>query len=590
MSWQHLPNAAKIFPVHAAYMGFGQILYFSGNQFDEGHSSSGDFDAARLFDCGPYTIAYTDSPGFDTFCCGHAFLRSGNEVRLLAAGGTEKWVFPKGGGHHHATHWPGLRDAAIYSSPNIVNPGTGGWEWEKAARMNTAPIANIPNPDPERTGGRWYPTLATLPTGDVIAFSGHPGSSTEPHNNDFPEVFSPDPPPRGRWRRLGQYGNPQAVSHYQGHPMILYPRVHLIPSRDYGTAACPSGEILSASPINRATYTFRPDVAPHDGNFSCVCPFTFNDDGEWKPIEGYGWFYSTSVLLPLRPNPDRDDPDVWGNGGYQASVLICGGENPQPFRLDLAAWSPAASQAGWCGEPAQFAWKPTDRRQTDRRRVHANATLLPTGEVLVTGGIDAADPNEPRDEDGVREPELYDPYADRWKLLNDPCPLGTHGYGARNYHSVALLMPDGRVWVAGSSVDHASGLENANLDIDVYAPWYHGDPGRPHVTAAPSLAYPGETIYVESTHAAEIERVVLVRCGSCTHAFNSDQRLVELRFRNVTGDVFLVEMPPNNTVVPPGPYFIFTIRHKDGTLGLPSDGADIYVVPERNPERGRPGG
>jgi hypothetical protein len=588
MPWEPLTDRAEILAVHAAYMGFGQILYFSGNQHDEQHSQTGDFDAARLFDCGSFAVTYTKSPSFDTFCCGHAFLRSGNEVRLLAAGGTERWSFGPNPAEHHRDHWPGLRDAAVYRSPNFVTPTGSGWEWEEAARMNTAPTINTPHATPERSGGRWYPTLTTLPNGDVMALSGHPGSSTEAHNNDLPEVFSPEPPPRGRWRRLGSYGSSATLTHYTRHSMILYPRIHLIPSRDYGSSTCPSGEFLVSSPINRATFTFRPDVGPHRGDFACVCPFRVDGDGD--PIEGYGWYHSTSVLLPLRPGDDPNDPDGWQPNGYEASVLICGGENPQPYRLDLPGWKPALTNPERCATAGPWKWRETARRETGRRRVHANATILPTGEILVTGGIDIEDANNALDEDAVREPELYDPYNDQWTLLNDPAPLGLHDYGARNYHSVALLMPDGRVWVAGSSVNHEPGLENANLDIDVYAPWYHDDPERPHVTAAPSLAQPGETIYVRSTHADEIERIVLVRCGSCTHAFNSDQRLIELRFNHVTADVFFVTMPPNNTVMPPGPYYIFTIRHKDGTLGLPSDGADIYIVPERDPERGRPHG
>jgi hypothetical protein len=86
---------------------------------------------------------------------------------------------------------------------------------------------------------------------------------------------------------------------------------------------------------------------------------------------------------------------------------------------------------------------------------------------------------------------------------------------------------------------------------------------------------------VKSTFANEIERVVLLRCGTCTHAFHPDQRMVELRFTNPIDDNLLVVMPPNNNIVPPGPYLIFTIRRKMGTLGLPSSGTDIYIVPEK---------
>jgi hypothetical protein len=216
-----------------------------------------------------------------------------------------------------------------------------------------------------------------------------------------------------------------------------------------------------------------------------------------------------------------------------------------------------------------------------KRRRHANATILPTGEILVTGGIDVhAGPNDPEpDAQGVREPEIYNPVLNKWRTVNEPSPTGMSPNGARNYHSVALLMPDGRVWSAGSSINHASGVENANLDIDLFEPWYHGNPGRPEITSAPSWSMPQETLEIHSTFAEHIDRVVFVRCGSCTHAFNPDQRLIELEFEHSGGDELQVKIPPNNFIGPPGPYFIFTIRAWPGTPGLPSFGTEIFLRP-----------
>jgi hypothetical protein len=80
---------------------------------------------------------------------------------------------------------------------------------------------------------------------------------------------------------------------------------------------------------------------------------------------------------------------------------------------------------------------------------------------------------------------------------------------------------------------------------------------------------------------------VLVRCGSCTHSFNSDQRLISLAFRHVTGDVLLVDMPPTNFITPCP---IYTLRRESGTPGVPSTGTDIYVVPERKRDQRTGGG
>jgi hypothetical protein len=218
--------------------------------------------------------------------------------------------------------------------------------------------------------------------------------------------------------------------------------------------------------------------------------------------------------------------------------------------------------------------------------MHANVVLLPTGEIFLCGGINAGPDDPITDATAVLMPEIYNPYTDTWSIA------GESAASPRNYHSVALLMPDGRVWTAGSDRDAGRGagapppgnIDVRNLDIEIYEPWYYSDPGRPDIKA-PSLAYPKETILVQSTYASEIERVVMLRCGTCTHAFNPDQRMLELAFSKAIPDDqddqnLLVKMPPDNNILVPGPYLIHTIRRKAGTLGLPSKAAHIYIVHE----------
>jgi hypothetical protein len=412
----------------------------------------------------------------------------------------------------------------------------------------TASASEVPNPNPELTGGRWYPTLMTLANGEVIAFSGHPASSSRFHNNDIPEIFSRQPEPDGNWRRLAQYSSGPAREYYQLNVMPLYPRVHLLPS----------GDILCSNPLPRRTVTFMPGVGPYGGSFNQVCIF--------RP----GRRTTTGSSSRPRCCSRSTIGTISGRESWSAAARA---ERPM-------SWT---SRAGIPRRPASaWSWRKTAPRGTDERRIHANATILPTGQIVVNGGIEVGIADVTLDSEAVLEPELYDPYANKWTVLNEP------GSSVRNYHSVALLMPDGRVWTAGSNVNGAPGVGNRNLDIETFEPWYHCAPDRPYVTAAPSLAYPGETVYVESTYADQIQRVVLVRCGSCTHSFNSDQRLISVAFRHVTGDVLLVDMPPTNFITPPGPYLIYTLRRESGTLGVPSTGTDVYIVPER--KRNQPTG
>lgn len=136
MPWTRLAEHAEILAVHAAYVGFGKILYFGGDQHSGKQNEAHAFDATRLFDCGSFSVKTLPSPPFDSFCSGHTFLGAVNVVQILVAGGTER--FSKQVGFHH-DHFPGLRDAAIFSSPDCAT-GSGGWNWQSVAGMNLTSI------------------------------------------------------------------------------------------------------------------------------------------------------------------------------------------------------------------------------------------------------------------------------------------------------------------------------------------------------------------------------------------------------------------------------------------------------------------
>src|SRR5262249_25641635 len=141
-------------------------------------------------------------------------------------------------------------------------------------------------------------------------------------------------------------------------------------------------------------------------------------------------------------------------------------------------------------------------------RLFCNAIILPTGDVFVCGGIDGSvikggsitervdetvlpPPDGYPDARAGRHAELYDPgirwdsggrYVgpDRWHTIDE-------AQVARNYHSTALLMPDGRVWTAGSSKNHAVGDPHqvGELRIELWKPPYDNDPSRPDLMTAP---------------------------------------------------------------------------------------------------------
>jgi hypothetical protein len=70
---------------------------------------------------------------------------------------------------------------------------------------------------------------------------------------------------------------------------------------------------------------------------------------------------------------------------------------------------------------------------------------------------------------------------------------------------------------------------------------------------------------VTSADSASISTVVLIRPGSVTHTFDTDQRLVELTFRQ-SGGALAVDAPANGNIAPPGYYMLFLVNDR----GVPS--------------------
>ena len=246
------------------------------------------------------------------------------------------------------------------------------------------------------------------------------------------------------------------------------------------------------------------------------------------------------MLLPLRPGD-----------GYRPRVLICGGQ--QAMIIDLGATAPA--------------WTPTAPRTLNApnppRRRNLNAVLLPTGEVFVSGGVSADDS---ADTSRVLAAESYNPFTNAWTTL----PSATV---TRNYHSVALLMPDGHVWTAGGNVNAQQsfptpGVDNRELRVELFEPWYYGRPDRLHLTSLPDSLHSMQEFTVRSGTGDAITRVALLRAGSATHAFNPDQRYVELAFTSQGGNLLQVKAPPNRNIAPPGNYMLFLLN----AAGLPSEG------------------
>lgn len=614
--WESLNEQAGALAMHAALLSTGQVLYFGGNERIQAQHDAGPsgWDHTRIWTPANGSVDYVPSPDFDVFCCGHCMLGSGH---LLVVGGTQVWESEAGLPHGHYHHFPGVRDAVrfhpqhagladqlwhnsqtntavgaawtdwnFFTQPahkakyvSVVRHADGrlrafmigldhqlwhndqtstrlgsrwsGWNWlssagdkaknlvvekDGAGRLHAFAIGisrfpwlATPQMLPERGnpagGGRWYPTPLTLPDGRVAVMGGHPSRDDSRHSNFMVEIFDPQ---LNQWSDAGD--EPQLVQNAvaaprRGEKPEIYPRLHVLPD---GTVFC----VVLA---NERSWFWDPALAPSALAFTVIA-LSADVPAEMRLAVNYDFNLWSSVLLPLRPGE-----------GYRARILVAGGM-VQPYVIEPRATTPT--------------WQPTQTRQgfpaAPPVRHFASLVLLPDGTVLMVGGTQ----NRDDDQYAVLEAEQYNPVTDTWTTL-------AAAQRPRQYHSTALLLPDGRVWMGGSNKRGAAATPDdgtAREEImEVFSPPYLCRGPRPTIDAAPTELVWATAFSIRSQNAADIARAVLIRCGSATHGFDADQRFVELAIqsRSVPQNTLVVTAPPHGDVAPPGYYMLFVLDAND---------------------------
>lgn len=189
------------------------------------------------------------------------------------------------------------------------------------------------------------------------------------------------------------------------------------------------------------------------------------------------------------------------------------------------------------------------------RRQH-NLTVLADGSVLATGGNSSGaslvDLNA-----GVYPAELWSPSTGQWRTLASM-------QVTRQYHSIALLLPDGRVLSAGGGIcGTCDAVGYLAKNAEIFSPPYlfqaDGTPApRPSIGAAPTSTTYGGTMTIATSDPAAISKVALIRLGAVTHSNNMEQRFIPLTF--TAGATSLqAQAPANANIAPPGIYMLFLI-------------------------------
>ncbi len=191
-------------------------------------------------------------------------------------------------------------------------------------------------------------------------------------------------------------------------------------------------------------------------------------------------------------------------------------------------------------------------------RMFANSVVLPNGQVVVVGGQTQSALFS--DAFGVLPAELWDPQTETFTVL----PAMSV---ARNYHSVAMLLLDGRVVSAGGAGCNCAG---DHLDMQILSPPYlfNADGSaatRPVISAAPAQIGYGTTITVNAD--ASTTAFSLIRMNATTHTVNNDQRRVALPITASSGGSFQLKVPSNPGILLPGKWMLFA-TNAQGTPSL----------------------
>jgi hypothetical protein len=512
--WDVLSYKSQVESIHMALLHTGKVLYYSGFRYAEAVKTE-----TRLWYPKTGEIKAPSTPG-DIFCAGHSFLPDG---RLLSTGGTLEYRNPP-------PLPPWLVRLLRPLSPTIVH------NFERFVKnkptFTGTTFLYLFDPEAEQwefasdmVEGRWYPTNTTLPDGRIMILSGSNqgggfGSGGGIKTNMRLEVYHAEE----GIKQVATIPEMNAQDGDTANPSrfpSLYPRMHVLPLSEKEKDKYPAGKVFYSG---YGPETKMLDLHTWEWTDVSRLKFGLRHDG-------------CAVLLPLRP------PD------YRARVLTFGGSQ-QPGMETRATETAEMIDFGQTSP----SWEWVDSMQ--EKRAHACSVLLPDGKVLAVGGVGTALFDDP-----VTDVEVFDPDEQKWRLV---APITV----PRGYHAVAILLPDGRVVSSGTTP-----FGKYELRMEVYSPYYLFKGPRPQIREAPpSLAY-GQSFEVAYEHAGRVNSVVLIRPGAMTHAFDMNQRYVELEAHEQGPTRLAVRAPRDAHVAPPGYYMLFLLSED----GVPSEAEFVHL-------------
>ncbi|WP_030759770.1 kelch motif-containing protein [Streptomyces griseus] len=596
-----VPDGARINAIHAALLHTGKVLLIAGSGNSQKNFDAGTFDTV-LWDPVRNTFKKIPTPE-DFFCAGHSQLPDG---RLLVAGGTARYevldggVRKAGGGMRVKNESP---DKAVTLKKGTRFRSPSGVEYVTTTDV-TVPKAKREFEISYFKSGQMRPWKTKVTAAESRVFveaveEGPRALTTEAAQYEVVGLKGEDADNvYGLAQKLTtekqDFQGIKAAYEFDPTAEKYVPVAPMKDARWYPTlVGLQDGRVLAVSGLNDVG-----DVVPGDNEiydpktkkwtkgpfrYFPTYPSLFLTKGGkllyTGSNAGYGpaekgrapglWDLETNKFTKL---PGLTDPDqletssslilppaqdqkvmVLGGGGVgesakstaRTSIVDVGGENPT-FRD---------------GPPL-----PQGTR-------YLSSVLLPDDTVFTTGG---SRDYRGRSGSDILKAQFYDPATNAFAEAADP----TVG---RNYHSEALLLPDGRVATFGSDplFDDKDNTKLGTFEqrIEVFTPPYLHKAGadRPALGEGPrELDADGRATF-RTEDAGRIAKARLMRPSAVTHTTDVEQRSVELGLtKGKDGRTVTVDAPEDPTLVPPGWYMLFVTDE----AGIPSEAKWVQVKEE----------
>ncbi|MDT0441288.1 radical copper oxidase GlxA [Streptomyces johnsoniae] len=589
-SWDvvDVPEEFRTNAIHAALLRTGKVLLIAGSGNVEEEFDAGTFQTV-LWD--PETNEFSEVPTpEDLFCAGHAQLPDG---RLLVAGGTARYEV--------------LGDAVTHAGGPMLlkneNPDVER-KFEKGTRLRspsgqeyvTEATVTVPRAEKEVVDGEVRITAGEIRVFVVAAEEGEEGVANGSAQYEIVGLKGRDAD--NFYGLAGEltlddqdFQGIDAAYEFDPEAERYVPVPSMAEARWYPTlTALPDGRVLTVSGLDEVG-----EVVPGINEIYDPESKTWSEGPErYFPtypalfLTQGGKIFYTGSNAGYGPADEGREPGLWD---LEDNTFTEVGGIGDPDQLETSAsllLPPAQDQrfmvlgGGGVGESEKSTERTAivDLTEDDPRyregpslpqgTRYLNSVILPDDTVFTSGG---SEDYRGRGESDILRAQFFDPATNEFRQAADP-KVG------RNYHSEALLLPDGRVATFGSDPlfgdEDNTRMGEFEKRIEIYTPPYLFDgkeETRPALGEGPRRAAPGDTVTFRTERPGRIETARLMRPSAVTHTTDVEQRSIELEIERGEGEASFT-IPDDTSLVPPGWYMLFVTDE----AGTPSEAKWIHVV------------